>query len=384
MKQREIIKLVGLGLVLILTSLAGWWFLGETFGGVQLVFKPMTMATLWNFIASLFFLLLALAIFGILAAVEQKRWFMVLTSAVLPMTLMVALGDSLYTLTAAGIWFLGLLQFGFKIREEKRARIKASIVKYLRNGLGLCVSTLLLAISISFYGAMTAKGTEGLDSVEVLSKFTANAGNQILVMQVPGYNPEMTLDEFILLLLAQGSEGAQKVEAAEAQSELNLPIGGDQSSFFGLDLSGMTNELQGISPDELKAAIPPDFEDQVKKDPEYIKKVFQDIKDQMVGQQIAKAREQLVKALNIEADGDDQMGTVLEKALEVYFDDLFKPFKYLIPPILALTVYFLLQIFGFVYCWITRLLAFLVYGILRLTKFVRYEKEMKECQIIKL
>ncbi|MDD5342199.1 MAG: hypothetical protein PHI73_02595 [Patescibacteria group bacterium] len=384
MKQREIIKLVGLGLVLILTSLAGWWFLGETFGGMQFVFKPLTMTTLWNFVASLFFLLLALAIFGILAAVEQKRWFMVLTSAVLPMTLLVALGDSLYTLVAAGIWFLGLLQFGFKIREEKRARIKASIVKFLRNGLGLCISALLLAISISFYGAMTTKGTEGLDSVEVLSKFTANAGNQILVMQVPGYNPKMTLDEFILLLLAQGSEGAQKVEAAEEQSELNLPIGGDQSSFFGLDLSGMTNELQGISPDELKAAIPPDFEEQVKKDPEYIKKVFQDIKDQMVGQQIAKAREQLVKALNIEADGDDQMGTVLEKALEAYFDDLFKPFKYLIPPILALTVYFLLQIFGFVYCWITRFLAFVVYGILRLTKFVRYEKEMKECQIIKL
>ncbi len=374
MNQKEIKKLVGLGAVILLVSVFGWWMLRSVFSDLQLSLAIPGWGVLINFILSLLILLLVLALYGVVSALESRNWFKLALGIILPLSLMAMLGVSIYTLIGAVIWLAGLIQFGYKVREERQERLKVSINKYLRHGLGLAISATILAISISFYGTVVDQGTEKMDPIDVLSRVASNGANQALAIQVPGYDPNMSLDEFMLLLFATKLNETKAAEDNSTQSD----------SFFGVDLSGVMENADDISTEDLKALLPPDFEEKVKDNPEYITDVYEQIKNELIIMQLAEVRDELLKTLNIEAEGTDSVGSVVEKAVHVQLDDIFSPFKYLIPPILALTLYFALQIFGFLYVWIARLLAIIVFGILKMAKMFKIEEEVKKAQVIKL
>jgi len=383
MNQKELYKIIGLSLIALLTSLVGWMFMELVFTDLEFTLALPSLRMLWNFIWALIFLFFSLAIFGIISALESRNLFKLIMSLALPLTLLLVIGLNLYTLIGAGLWVVGFLQFGYKVREERNERTKVSINKYLRHGLGLLISSMILAISISFYGTAITRGAEKMDPVDVLAKFSTNGVNQFLTMQLPGYNPEMTLDEFLFFVFANQFKGSLPEVQAQELPENNADEFNSET-LLGIDISDLLKDLEGVSPQEMEEILPPGFFEQIKNDPALITGVYQSIQDEVIGQQIASAREELLKSLDIEAQGTDPVGSVIEQALKVQLNGIFRPFKYLIPPILALTIYFLLQIFGFIYVWIVRLMAVLVYGLLKVTRFFRIDTETVKSQVIKL
>ena len=98
MNQKEIKKLVGFSLVIIVINLFGWWMLGLVFSDLQLSLAIPGWGVLINFIIALLVLFLTLALYGILSAIEPKNWFKQALGVVLPLSLVAMLGASLWWL----------------------------------------------------------------------------------------------------------------------------------------------------------------------------------------------------------------------------------------------------------------------------------------------
>ncbi len=370
MKQKEITKLICLALMPILATMVGWLLLDRAFAHLQFELAVPTLNTLWYFLSSLVLLLLGLAAFSVVAVLEQRYRLSLALTFILPLILLIILGINVYTLIGAGIYLVGLVQLALKVQEERNERLKVSMNKYMRYGLGLAISAMLLAISISFYGAAVGRGTERLDPIDVLSRLAANGVNQALTIQIPGYKPDITLDEFMLLVFAT------QFKEAEAAAETE--------TIFGINITDIMGDVGDISPEAVRAILPADFEERVKDEPGYLTEIYAQVRNELIIQQLFAARNELLKNFHIEADGNDQISSVIEKILWVKLNDIFKPFKYLIPPILALTLYFALQIFGLIYSGLTRFFGILLFQMLKISKFFKVEEETTKGEIIKL
>ncbi len=381
MRTQEIAKLSGLSAASFIAALIAGFLLDSVFSKLNLTLAVPSITIIVNFLLALLFYFWAIALFGILSALESQRYFLLGLSFGLPVTIFIALGVNLYTAIGAGLLFLGLIQYGLKVRQERQERLKVGINKFIRRGLGACISTLLLAISLSFYGAIATQGSEQLDPVVVTSRMAANGLNQYLTMKLKGYDPDMTVDEFVFLIVTQDIQPAKEVSA---QTVPGLPAADKGDTFFGIDINELTKDLQNIPIDEIKQKLPADYLERIQQDPAYVQQIFQTFQSDVIGQQIAISRDNLLKTLHVQAEGTDPIGTVLEKVIAVQLNDLFRPFKYLLPPILALTLYFALQIFGFIYSWIVHLFAMVAYYILKWLNFFQIKREKKDAEVISL
>jgi hypothetical protein len=85
-------------------------------------------------------------------------------------------------------------------------------------------------------------------------------------------------------------------------------------------------------------------------------------------------RTDFLKTLGIKAEGNDLMNSVINKFIQQKFDDFITPYRDYIPIVLVLGLYFILQILAFIYVIIIKLIALIIFYILRLTGFVKIKE----------
>ena len=86
-------------------------------------------------------------------------------------------------------------------------------------------------------------------------------------------------------------------------------------------------------------------------------------------------RNEFLKSLGIQAQGTDSMDSVVAKLVGKYVTEYLGKYSKAIPSLLAFSLYFILQIFSFLYKALIRLFAWFILKVLKWTKVVEFREE---------
>jgi len=373
--KSQLIKTIVLAVLTLLAGLLAWFSLarilahGLNFSGENL----------WLFIFDLLFPVLAfclwVALIGIDAIFIQKKFWLYLIYIFSIGSLFFYFNFSLYSGLSLFILFFAYLYFSHGIRKEKEDRLKFQVINFIKVHLGLTMIFCVAAVSLLFYESLAAKQESGQTKTnEAVAESAANLLNIFLETQIKTYNPNMTLDEFVL------SAGQQFMEKIGPM--LSPQTGSDES----LNPENIVKEIEAaIKRGEIKRSdLPPDFLaklDQGKLNAQDI------IEEQLTGvfqKQLTQARDDFLNQLGIEAQGSDKISEVIKKIVTKSLSEGLLSFTNLLPPFLAISLFFTLVIFDFLYVIFTKIFALLIYLVMLITKFIVIKKESKEVEVAEL
>jgi hypothetical protein len=269
-----------------------------------------------------------------------------------------------YSFISIVLLLLAFWQYDWQVKVEESLRVKFSVKKSMRHGLSLTIALCLLAVSLTFYGNTIQKNDMAGTSLDPLTEIVGNTANQVLALQVPDYNPRETVDDFLLRVM---SEQVKKQMSGE-QKELV-----EQTDFNLKDLQNPEKFLQTVSDEDLESilqSLPPDARADVGDDPKKLKQ-FLEQGNATIQQGLDEGRTQLLAQLKIDAEGSTPIGEVIKQFIGKQIDTILGPYAMFIPPLLALTIFFTLSIFTFLYAFLIKLLAAIIFFIFRVTKFTR-------------
>lgn len=372
-------KIIILAVATVLSSVVAWHSLSFAFSLELSDSFPIVKVIL-----SLLYPLVAfcsyLALVGLSAILIKNHWIRLglwLVSS-LPLLLFFPLSPWLLVITL--LLIIDFVYFAARLRSELNSYVKFSLIKIMRWGLGLTVIGLILAIALTFYITTTVKQRDtGKEAIESLVESSTNLANQIIPSRFEGYDPEMTLDEFIFQISAGVAE--------DISGELNKQI---QSSFgnpYQEDTDVLVEELRRkVESGEInEAMLPPEIRDNLYSEDLTTEDLISSQEVQILFQeQISNARDELLKNLGITASGSDKMSEVLTKIIRKYAFQFIGPYEKFITPLMAISLFFALSIFGFLYHALIKLIALIIFKILHVVDFVKIKEEKRNVQQVTL
>ncbi|MFA6098714.1 MAG: hypothetical protein WCV50_02990 [Patescibacteria group bacterium] len=270
-----------------------------------------------------------LAIAEITVVKRLLTWLMVVVSG---LVIFIFFPVSLWTMISFLLVVLAFLFWKREIRVDMESRSKFLPQRVVSAGLKGAVTLLLLASCFAYYGYMVT-GTDASKRLDqALVDDGAKAINNILVLYFKDkYSPKMTLDEFI----RQNSLAAvEQAELKTGQAELDKAIN------------------EGLAGAEQEA--------------------------------VDTFRESLLDTFQIQASGSDTMDEVEKKIVSKNVDKYIGSFKKFIPALLAISLFFVLNIFSFVYRELIKSFTFLAFHILVWLHFIKVKKVQVEAEKITL
>jgi len=315
-----------------------------------------------------------LAFVGIVAVFVNKRWVRYLIYFVSIALSFVFFGLSIYTILVFSFIFVAFLFFTNGARKERDDRIKFHILNCIKSRLMYVLLICVLGVSILFYAQLVGRKEDDEKIYTVLANNFAGVINTVLESQFEGYNPDMTLDEFILM---SGEEFSKKIS-----SQLGDKIKVDES----LNQENLKNEItQAVKEGKIKKEdLPPELWQKIESgdfNPEDIVKADA---TEIFNQQLKAARDDFLKEMGVEADGNEKIGSVIKKIIAVQLEKGISSYAPIIPPVLAITLFFSLAIFNFLYSIFTAIFILIIYMIMLLTGFIVIRKENREVEIAEL
>lgn len=275
---------------------------------------------------------------------------------------------------------IDFIYFAIRLRHELNSYVKFALTKLLRWGLGLAVAGIILAISLTYYIVTTVEQRDtGKEAIDSLVESSTKLANQIIPSQVEGYQPDMTLDDFIF----QISAGAAENISGELNKQIQQSFGDSYEENADALVKELRRKVESGEIDE--AMLPPEIQNNLYSEKlttqdlissEQVQALFQE--------QINSARDQLLKNLDIEASGSDKMSDVLTKIIRKYAFQFIGPYEKFITPLMAISLFFALSIFGFLYQALIKLIALAVFKVLNAVDFIKIKEEKKSVQIVTL
>lgn len=364
--------------VTVLFATIFWWTLDIALQ------RKLTGLPSWEqagqFLISLTFFCVALSLFGVLAmAAKRKRWWITaLTALAASVALIPFFPWRLATLGAAGITLAGFLLWSWNIAGDVAGRKKFQPHYTIHAGFGTGLVLLLVGVSMCYY---TSLGDSGKTAEEVRSGMIGAARNGIdfyLPRQIPGYRGSMTLDQF-LGLVATDKFGdfivpqiTQTLDSDAKKQEAYRQI---------------TGQLQKVNPVFSTPKVSADFQQQINAQLDAQRAVLQEeaLKQLSAAQRqlLEEARREFLAGFKIEATGSETMDTIIERILTRNVTKYVDPYEHLIPPLLALSFFFIIELISVVYRYLIFALAPLVawmyrrFGLLRLDTQVQTVQELE-------
>ena len=276
--------------------------------------------------------------FAVLALAElliTKKLILLAMVIVSAGTAFIFFPPNLWTFIGFLLMLLGFLYWRREISIDLESRIKFIPQKSIKNGLRGVVMLVLLAASFMYYGFLTDQketGTEFLDGIVDSSMGVAN----LAIEQFYGesYDPNMTLDEFTFNLLVKELPAIQDLEGMENQSEI------EGLGYKFEDLDKIINE--GLLDIEKGA--------------------------------LEQGRNQFLDNFGIKATGDERMEDVLRKIVVKNLTKYVEPYQQFVPALLAISLFFAMNIFGFIYREMVKSMSFLLFHILQWVHFIEIKK----------
>lgn len=350
--KAEVPQVALLGVLAVVASVGAWVMLGRALRLDVLHITLHAGIILAITAVAFFFVLATVGLIGMLVHDTLLAKILLLLNATL---YLLFFGRSLASVIAFLLLVLAYLLYDQQIKGEQKDRIRFSVVNSLRPGLGMTMTIVLIAISLTFYNvtkSLVGTTTSPLDDVV---RGAASATNRVLAVQVPGYNPDMTLNDFVLHLAYRE---IQKHTAGDVQLPDQPPksIGQYVQSLVGNDTNGIIAKLPASIKQQLTTT---------KQDAAAEAALQQAAQLPQVQQAVNDAQAQLLDTLKIDADGSARMGDVVQQYLNTQIHRYVGPYEKFFPSILALSLYFTLQVFSFVYSILIGALTALLLTVLR-------------------
>ncbi len=269
---------------------------------------------------------LMFAIVALTEALVTKRLFILLVIIVASLTGFIFFGFSVWTFIATLLAMLGFLYWRHAIRDDLKTRTTFTPQKVLDSGLKGAVTIILLASSVMYYGFLIAKPDTGSTITNGLVDTSMGAVNFALTkFYGNGYDPNLSLDAFIANLTRIDelkSQGAEEIHSITPEIKVL-----DEQIKAGLDMA--SNEI------------------------------------------IAQGRQEFLDSFGIEAAGSDTMDSVVRKIVTKNINEYVGPYEKFIPALLALSLFFVLNVFSFLYREFIKAFAVLLFYILSWIHFIK-------------
>lgn len=370
-------KIVILIILTILASIIAWQSLSTIFhlrlmDGSTFHWKSVIGSLIYPVIAFCIFL----ALTSITSVLVEKEWILLILFIVIGLPILLFFSFSTWILITILILAVGLIIYSLRIHHEEKERIKFSLSHTMKFGLGLVVTLLILSITMIYYSTISKNQEEqGKAAIDSAIEGSVDIINKILPARVRGYDPNMTLDEFLFrqMLTAANTLGGKVGEEVnnkkgEQPQGLIAQIQAEIKS-GKIDINQLPPEIREIitredlKPEDL-AAVP------------LIRSLFQN--------QIDQSRDQLLKSVEVQANGNETISDVITKIVRKYAFQFLGPFEKYLVPIMAISLFFTLLAFNLVFQALIRLIALIIFKILILIKFVVIKIEKKDVQTVTL
>ena len=314
-------KIIIFGIVAIGSIFLFWYSIARIFSGeVELSFSSNSIVSV---LLAVFTFVLMFSLIGIAASVIRSLFIFVAVNGVGILTYFIFFPADAPNIAACLFLLTGFTLWRMSVMSDANNRIQFTVMKVVNAGLGGAITFALLSVSFTYYSYLA--GADGSDRlIEGIVSTTAQSANTFLPRYVNGYSPDMTLDEFI------------RQSTTLDVSTIDVP----PTSVIGGAIKEGLNAAQG--------AI------------------------------VEQSREQFLTTFNIQAEGTDRMGEVVKKIVARRIETLINPYKKFIPAVLALSLYFVLGIFRFLYVPLIQILSFIVFRIFLLVKIMRIDTVMVE------
>ena len=357
-----------MGGAVVVFALLFWWSLDLALAR-RLVGLPAWEQAL-QFAISLAFFCVTLALFGVVAmAAGRARWWVsAVVSAAASLALIPFFPFRTATLGAAGITLAGFLLWSWNVAGDVASRRKFQPHYTIHAGFGTGLILLLVGVSLCYY---TSLGDTRQTAEDVRSGLIGAARNGIdfyLPKQIPGYRGSMTLDQFLSLVATDAfgdfvvPQLTQTLDSDDAKEEafqrISDQLAAANPAFSNPELQEVLEEQVGSQLDAQRDVLQAQALAQL---------------SEAQRQLLDEARREFLASFKITAEGSDTMDTVVEKILTRNVARYVDPYEQLIPPILALSFFFIIELISVVYRYVIFALAPLIawmyrkFGLLRLT-----------------
>jgi hypothetical protein len=337
-----------------------WWTLDLALARRLVGLPPWEQAM--QFVVSLVFFCITLALFGVVAmAAKRARWWISATTGVAASLALIPFFPWRWaTLGAAAITGVGFLLWSWNIAGDVASRRKFQPHYTIHAGFGTGLVLLLVGVSMCYY---TSLGDSGKTAEEVRTGMIGAARNGIdfyLPKQIPGYTGSMTLDQF-LGLVATDKFGAfivpQITETLDSDAKKEAAY------------KQITDQLQKVNPVFGAPQVSAELQEQLNSQLDAQRAVLQQKALEQLSaaqrQLLEEARREFLTSFKIEATGSESMDTIIERIMTRNVTKYVDPYERLIPPLLALSFFFVIELISVVYRYIIFALAPLVAWVYR-------------------
>jgi hypothetical protein len=364
-----------MGGITVLFAIVFWWTLDMALQ------RKLTSLPSWEqamqFLISLTFFCITLSLFGVLAmaAKRQRWWITALTAALAALALLPFFPWRLATLGAVGITLAGFWLWSWNIAGDVAGRKKFQPHYTIHAGFGTGLVLLLVGVSMCYY---TSLGDSRKTAEEVRTGMIGAARNGIdfyLPKQIPGYTGSMTLDQF-LSLVATDKFG----EFIVPQITQTLDSDTKKEEAY----KQITDQLSKVNPVFSTPQVSSELQKQLNSQLDAQRAVLQEeaLKQLSAAQRqlLEEARREFLASFKIEATGSESMDTIIERILTRNVTRYVDPYERLIPPILALSFFFIIELISVVYRYVIFALAPLVAWVYRKFGLLRLETQVQTVQ----
>jgi hypothetical protein len=261
-------------------------------------------------------------------------------------------GITLYSLAGLAVMIISFALLTEGIRQEAKNQIHVRVFQSSENGLRTAVLLFTVALSFLYFGVISTLPGGTQKVLDDIGRATGSAVNAIFRIQLPGYDPNLTLDEY--LLKAPENFGAF-LETPEGEIPQQAP-----------------QDLLDALPQEMRSQIPPELLNGG--DPESLQKQIQTI-------QIKAFREAFNERLGIQATGDDLLSDVSLQIAQSQINRLLGPYQKYLPPIMALSLFFLLGLFTPFFRLLIRMISSALFFFLVRIRFIRIQDESEHIEV---
>lgn len=373
-------KIVILATLVFLSSILAWYALSTVInlgpGRNSLSLVQILLPLVYPIITFCFFLALA----SVTVVLVSKEWILIPVWFLSGLSLFLFFSFSPWLFVITLLLTVAFLYYSLRVKSEVKTHITFSLAKSLHWGLSLVVLAVIISITLIFYITTTQKQREtNQEAIDSLVAEATNFANQIIPSRLEGYDPNMTLDEFVFLVSAGAAEEIGGRLNKEIQTAFGNPLEANNQVLVER-LRAML--LQG---EITKSQLPKEIRDKLDSgnltneelvSSQVIQGIFQE--------EINRARDEVLKNIGIEAQGDDLMSEVIAKIIRLYAFQFLGPYEKFLTPLLALSLFFVLSFFNFFYKAIIKFLALLIYRFLLALKFVNIKHEKRDIQVVTL
>lgn len=362
------LKLIVFGAVTLVFAGVFWYLVSQLMAGglsekTLVNTAGVSVATLLAF--SVFISLLALV--GVLSSRRRERWTMVVLVSLVPF---IFFPLHFITVLAVLIVAVATLLYLWTVGKEARARIHFSFTRVIKADLTLTIALILIAVSTLYYGMVSNQGNDPDQVLTHLTGSTTTIVERVLPLVYHGYSADITVDEFIRQQLpnAQKMLDDFKVDPSLSREAKRQAL---EQKLRDLGVDPATVDVNVYLDDTERAQA--QFEQSLNAE-------LVSIQDEA----IQATRDQLAQNFRVTLTGKERLADAIDMIVTQNVNRLVRPYAGVVPAILALSLFFFLWVFTFLYEYLIRGVGELLYLSLRAGKAVSIVRETVEAERLTL